>query len=407
MIFLFSPDISLFDLLPDVIGWFLVVLGLSRLSDIEMRAEDAKSLAKRMLLFSAVKLVLSLFAFRFNSSDLLLAAFSYGIVEMITVIPLVNNLFTGLDYTAMRVNAPLDSDKLGNAKWYLYIFFALKNFLAVLPATVSFFDSRLTGDYSADTWFVDFDAAMRMIMVFAFFLSAVMSIVMLCFFIPFWVRIAKNRDLNTKMCEHRRVTVLELPTRMIKKNTSFVFSLFAPAVVFFFDFYIDGVEVLPTFVGFGAIFAAAVFVHKKMGHSCRALIALSALGTAVSLSAFLYRLIPLVKNKFVIDYNFSSKPYTVPVSLLTSVLMAVTLVLLYSLAGKFNKSYTKYKLEDSLVLYMIGGVILSAFSFVLYSYPDFNTTFVFPSLVFGIPFCALGAYYFVKLGRQIKKDNKD
>ncbi len=407
MIFLFSPDISLFDLLPDVIGWSLIVLGLSRLSDIEMRAEDAKLLAKRMILFSAVKLVLSLFTFRFNSSDLLLAAFCYGIVEIITVVPLVNNMFTGLDYTAMRVDAPLDSDKLSTAKWYLYIFFALKNILAVLPATVSLFDSRLTGDYSADTWFVDFDAAMRMIMVFAFFLSAVMSIVMLCFFIPFWVRIAKNRDLNAKMCEHRRITVLEIPTRMIKKNTSFVFSLFTPAVVFFFDFYIDSIDVLPTFVGFAAVFAGAVFVQKKMGHSCVALILVSALGTAVSLTAFLYRLVPLIKNSFVIDYNFSSKPYTVPLSLLTSVLMTVTLVLLYKLGDKFNKSYTKYKLEDSIVLYMIGGAVLSVFSFALYSYPNLNTTFVFPSLIFGVSFCALGAYYFVKLGRQIKKDNKD
>lgn len=406
MIFLFSPDISLFDLLPDVIGWFLIVLGLGRLADIEMRADDAKAMAKRMMLFSAVKLALSLFTFRFNSSDLLLAAFSYAIVEIITVLPFTRDLFKALDYTAMRVDAPLDSDKLNVAKWYLYVFFIIKNAFSVLPAMVSLFDSRFTGKYSANTWFIDFDAAVRTLMMLSFFLAVILSVVMLSFFIPFWTRIIKNKELNGKMSEHRRVTVLEVPVCMLRKNTSFVLSFFTPAMVFFYDFYIDGIDVLPTFVGFIAVFVAAFYAKKYMGIKTLPLMAVSLVGTVVSLAAFLYRLIPLTKNSFVIDYNFTHETFTLPLAIADSLLIVVTVILMYRYAGAFNREYTKYKLEDSLAIYMIGGAVVAVFDALLYAFPGKNTTFVFPSLIFGISFSALGAYYFIKLLKQIKHDNK-
>jgi len=406
MFFIFSPDISIFDFLPDVIGWFLIVLGLGRLSDIEMRADDARLLAKRMMLFSTIKAVLSLFTFRFSSSDLLLITFSYAILEMITVIPLVNDMFKGLDYTAMRVDAPLDSDKLNTAKWYLYVFFTIKNVLAIAPSTVALFDSNTTGEFKADSWFVNFDAAMRVMMIIAFFLSTLLFIVMLCFFIPFWRRIAKNRDLNEKLSDYRQKNVLEIPACMVRKNTSFVLSMFIPGVVFFFDFYLDGVDILPTFAGFIMIFIGAVFAMKRMGHSCKLLATVSAIGGVISFIAFLYRFIPLTENSFIIDYGFSSKTYTLPLAGATAVFSIITFILIFKLAGEFNKKYTKYNLPDSLTLYVIAGIILSGFGFLLYSFPDKNTTFVFPSLVFGSAFCGMGAYYFIKLKKQIIQDNK-
>ena len=407
LIFLFSPDISLLDFLPDVIGWLLIFWGLCPLADIEIRAEDAKSLSKRMIFLSFAKLILSLFTFRFNSPDLLLVVFSYALLEIITVFPLVKNLFSALDYTAMRVSAPLNSDKINIAKWYLWVFFAVKNALTVLPATVSLFDSRYTGEYSENTWSINFDSLLRLLFVFCFFISAVMAIVMLVEFIPFWSKIIKNRDLREKMLSHRRDTVLKVPSRMIVKNTGTALSFFIPAIPFFFDFYIDGVDVLPTFIGFVAVFVGALWTKKRLNEPCTALVITSLIGSAVSFVQFLYRVIPLAKNSFIIDYNFSNKPLTLPLSAISSALVITVFILLYRLASNLNHTYTKYKLEDSVTLYMIGGAVIAGFDFLLYSFPDKNTTFVFPSLIFGIAFSAISANYLIKLKKQIKHDNKD
>ena len=45
LLFVFSPDLSIFDFLPDFIGWFFITLGLNKFADIESRGEDAKKLA--------------------------------------------------------------------------------------------------------------------------------------------------------------------------------------------------------------------------------------------------------------------------------------------------------------------------------------------------------------------------
>ncbi len=407
LIFLFSPDILLFDLLPDAIGWSFIVFGITPLADIEIRANEAKALAKRMLLFSAVKLVFTLILLGSKRIDILLLSFSYAIIELITVLPFCEKLTKSLDYTSMRLGSPLNSDKLNIAKWYLYVFFVLKNIFAVLPSVPSLFSYESTGNYTASSWYIDFDALMNVFSVLAFFLSIALSVVMLAYFIPFWTKISKNRELMERLREHRRINVLEKPNRMLQKNISFAFAFFAPATVFMFDFYLDFTDIFPTFIGFALIFIGAVHIARSMHRQCNALIVTSVLGFIVSLMTFLYRVVPLAENKFVMDYAFSSKTLTPILAGLTSLSVILEFVFLFGMADKFSKEYTKDKIPFGRVLYIIGGAVLAFFGFVLYVYPEKNTTFVFPSLIFGTAFAALSALAFVRLGQQIMHDNKD
>lgn len=404
LIFVFSPDITLFDLLPDVIGWFFITLGLTPLADIEMRGEEAKRLSLRMMLISGVKLAVSLFTFRFSTSDMLLATFAYGIVEIITVIPFVTNLFTALDYSAMRITPSLDSDKVSGVKWYMYVFFVLKNVLAFLPATVGLFDTEATGNLSADTWFVDFEAAMRVFMVFAFFLSAVISLVSLIYVGQFFLSLIKNKELKANMMKHRRDEVLSKENVMTVKNTSFVLTFFLSSMLFFFDFYVDALDVLPTFVGFLLVFSTSVFMKTRMKRNCIVLTILSFVGLLTSLFSFLYRLYWGEKTSFVLTYSFGEKPLTLPLGVITAVLSALVIILILKEAKDFNEKYTKYKIDDNVALLMTGGAVESFFGVMLYAFPSLNTTFVFPSIVFGVAYTALTLNFFFKLKRQISKD---
>ena len=405
-IFIVSPDISIFDFLPDVIGWFLIVLGITPLADIETRAEDAKVLALRMMLFSAVKTALSIFTFRFGTADMLLVTFSYSIVELVTVIPFTTNLFLAIDYSSMRLGVKLDSDKINATKWFTYVFFFLKNALAFLPATVAFFDTESTGELSADTWFIDFEAAMRVFMVFAFFLSIVLSVTSIFYICPFFARLVKNKELISVMRHSREELVLSKPNVMVKKNTGFVLTYFSFALLFFFDFYLDSLDILPTFVGFFLVLVASIFMKKRMKRQASLLIVMSGLGLVVSLLTFAYKYYHGEKVKFVVDYAFQSKAFTIPLSIITAVFSALVIILIFKTAGEFNEEYTKTKLDENTVLFMIGGAVESFFSFILYAFPKFNTTFVFPSLVFGAFFLPMAMGYIIKLKKQISKDNR-
>lgn len=405
-IFIVSPDISIFDFLPDLIGWFLIVLGITPLADIEMRADDAKALALRMMLFSAVKTALSIFTFRFGTADMLLVTFAYSIVELVTVIPFTSNLFMAIDFSSMRLGVKLDSDKINSIKWFTYVFFIIKNALAFLPATVAFFDTESTGELSADTWFIDFEASMRVFMVFAFFLSIVLCVTSIFYICPFFSGLIKNKELILAMRRSREETVLSRPNVMVKKNTGFVLTYFCFALLFFFDFYLDSLDVLPTFVGFFLVFTALLFMRKKMEVKNSLLLATSGVGFIVSLITFAYKYYHGEKVKFVVDYSFESKAFTIPLSLLTAIFSAVVIVLIFKTAGEFNKKYTKTKLDENTVLFMTGGVIQAFFGFVLYAFPKLNTTFVFPSLIFGALFLPMTMGYIMKLKKQISKDNR-
>ena len=406
LIFIFSPDIALFDFLPDVIGWFLITLGITPLADIELRAEDAKALSLRMMLFSAVKLAVSLFTFRFGTADMLLVTFSYGVVEIITVIPFVTNLFTALDYSAMRIGPSLNSDKINGIKWYMYIFFVIKNLLAFLPATTALFDTEATGNLSADTWFVDFQAAMRVFMVFAFMLSFVVFLVSAFYVGAFFVSVIKNKELKENMKKHRFEEVLSKPDIMTVKNTSFVLTFFMGAVLFFFDFYIDATDMLPTFAGFFLVFTASLFMTKRMSIKSHLLSIVSFLGLVSSLLSFFYRLYWGKETNFVLTYVFEKKSFTLPLGILTFVFSALTTVLIFRTVKSFDERYTKYKLENNLLLLTIGGIAEAFFGFMLYAFPRFNTTFVFPSIIFGAFYLALTLNCLIKLKKQISKDLK-
>lgn len=404
--FITSPDVSIFDFLPDVIGWFLIVLGLLRFSDIEPRGEDAKALALRMMLFSSVKLALSLFTFKFGTSDVLLVTFCYSIVELMTTIPFVTNLFSGLDYSSMRLGVKLDTDKVSSVRWFLYIFFFVKNLLAFLPACVTFFDTEATGNLSANTWFIDFEAAMRVLMVLSFFLSVILGIATFVYLAIFFVRLIKNAPLQKAMLQSLEEKVLSQPNMLLKKRTSFVLTFFAFALLFFADFYLDATDVLPDFVGFFLILVASIYMKKKLERKVLLLTVFSSVGLIFSLLSFGYRFSVAKESSFQIEYIFPEKTFTYPLAVSSAVLIFITLLLLFKTADSFNREYTKTKLDDSVTLFIAGGGVSAFFGFFLYALPYLNTTFVFPSLIFFAVFTALSVNYINKLKKQIVKDNR-
>ncbi len=404
LVFILSPDLSVFDFLPDFIGWFFITLGLFRFADIEPRAEDAKKLALRMMLFSAVKLFLSLFTFRYGTADLLLVTFSYAVIELVTVIPFCTNFFLGLDYLSMRIGTALDSEKLSTSKLYLQIFFIIKNVLLVLPATVAFFDTEATGEFSANTWFIDFEAAMRSLMVLAFIFSVLVSIVTLCYFVSFFIKLIKNKTLIIKMTDYRRETFLNNPNAVLKKKTSFVLTFFSFSFLFFADFYMDCLDVLPTLIAFLLIFIATVYAKKQLKLPVTSLLVTSFVGFFVSLLNFLYRLFWAEKSGFYIEYIFSEKRFSLILGVLNAVFVILVIFLIFKTSKLFNEKYTKSKLEDSTLLLSLGGTVQGFFAFLLYTYPNLNTTYVFPSLIYSAFFVSICINYFLKLKKQISKD---
>ena len=101
-IFLFNPTVNLIDVLPDVIGYLLILKGLDKLSDLDGRLRSAKQKFKAAAWIAGVKFLVMFLTPVMDSTWYLLFAFSFGVLELIYEIPAFVELFGGLSYLEMR-----------------------------------------------------------------------------------------------------------------------------------------------------------------------------------------------------------------------------------------------------------------------------------------------------------------
>ena len=66
--FLFNPNISVIDFLPDFIGYFFLCIGLSKMADLNEELYEARSAFLRMILIDAGKILAILWIFGMEAS---------------------------------------------------------------------------------------------------------------------------------------------------------------------------------------------------------------------------------------------------------------------------------------------------------------------------------------------------
>ena len=99
--FLFNPNISIIDIFPDFIGYFLLSLAFSKLGELNESVYAAVSAFRRMILVDLGKWAAIIWVFGLSVPDerntsLLLWTFVFAVLEMVFAIPAFMKLFNGL-----------------------------------------------------------------------------------------------------------------------------------------------------------------------------------------------------------------------------------------------------------------------------------------------------------------------
>ena len=134
MIFLFDPFINIFDILPDAIGYMLIVYGLSKMADLELKVAEARRRMTHALAVAAGKLatVLLSFVMEFDATLVLVFAFSFATLEIFFVLPAFTMLFESLEYSCMRFSEKMITNKAENLLKFTPIFIIVRALAAVL-----------------------------------------------------------------------------------------------------------------------------------------------------------------------------------------------------------------------------------------------------------------------------------
>ncbi len=110
-IFFFNPNVMLFDILPDFIGWGLLLLAFSPAADILPHMDVACTNFKRLFWISAARIpafILMIdvyYSFQTERSIVPLLTLCFGVLEMIFTFTAVKELFEGIGYAASRAES--------------------------------------------------------------------------------------------------------------------------------------------------------------------------------------------------------------------------------------------------------------------------------------------------------------
>ena len=253
-VFLFNPNITIVDPLPDIFGYIIICFALTRLAFLNEALYDAKQAFERMVLVDAGKLLAILWVFGIEAisernTGLLLWSFVFGVLESIFAIPAFMKLFNGFSTLGdFHVNSSIHAKGRRGKKSYTDSLKLFSVFFVVFKALFTCLPELTvlqTTTYDETSQFFSLYRYIAVIRGLCFVPVFIVGLVWLITSIRYFSRISKDKEFLSSLNE-------EYMKKKISKSGAFVIKDVKTATLFFLlagiltlDFNLDGINVLP------------------------------------------------------------------------------------------------------------------------------------------------------------------
>lgn len=248
LIFLFNPNVNLIDVLPDAVGFGLLLYGITPFSHIQIRVQDAAKALRMLTIVELVKLG-SLYFYSFFSGTeqlmLLLIAMVFAAFEIFFMWQAFSNLFGGLEDFGSAQEQPRMFEKIKMMRIFTLVFLSAKSIFAFLPDLTLLDDARygqVTG-----TGIASWQDYRGIFTVFAFVVILVAGIVWLAMAISFFKLVKKEKamvdEINTRATEYYNQT-----ESLIYRHSILALGFLLYAFFFCLELKIEGYSLLPPMI---------------------------------------------------------------------------------------------------------------------------------------------------------------
>ena len=258
LVFLFNPHINIIDILPDAIGYGLILYGILRLSHINAAMTEAASRFKILLIVSLCKLP-CLYVYSIVTPEeqiwILLLSLAFGITEAVLGFLAFGSLFTSLDGLCDQTRDSHVTAKLPTVRLMTSIFVIVKPVMAILPDLTLLIDDRYGVVTAFDRSLKSFRGLFN---VFSFVLTLIFGIIWLVTVLGYFRGIRKDSAFLDEIAE--KIAAYEKEDRRGKFRyliTTLGFLLYA--FLFCLELKIEGYSILPPFVN-AALFGIATYL---------------------------------------------------------------------------------------------------------------------------------------------------
>lgn len=265
MFFLINPLFNVVDVLPDVIGYLLIYLGITELAILDGRMESARKRLQYLIAVSALKLSLTYAVISSSmNSDRLLAVFCFAIVELILSVMFFSDFFAGFSYLAERNKGEKTDLAIPNARFLSSIFIITKIVFSVIPELYSLAEIRLLSEITNYEFYESLLRSKPFTQAFCLLVVMIMGVV---WYISIFklLRTAKNEDSFTQNLQDLYYSeYLAHPEKQNIKTLRIGLYTVLAGLFFFLDIAIDGIRILPE-AGAVILITAAAVILKKLG----------------------------------------------------------------------------------------------------------------------------------------------
>ncbi len=294
-IFLFNPNFSLIDPLPDFIGYALISLFLSKLSMLNDIIWEARRAFENMIAIDcgrilAIVWVFGMEAISERSTSILVWTFVFAVLEGIFLVPAYIKLFKGISeigdfYPNTTIHTKSGKSRFSSTEKIrnLTIFFVFfKATLAVLPElSVLSNSSNDAAEYNNSLY--RYIGVMRGLCIVPVLIVGIYWLVKV---IEYFRHLSVDTELNEAIIEKYNAKQITQKGIFIKKNIKTACLFLTVAAVLSLDFRLEDINVIPDILLPAAIIPAVVFLCKTTELKKKIIYVFTAIYGVLSAAAF-------------------------------------------------------------------------------------------------------------------------
>lgn len=286
LIFLINPNIEVVDILPDFIGTILIILGINRFADINERAASAKKSLLICTYLNAAK-CLSILAFLIISTSemtwMLVFTMCFGLGEAALLCYAFFQLAEGISYTAMLSDKPEIFNRTTAFYGLSIAFICVRTIMSIFPELI-----YLNTDYgTVESIPINWEFITLMLYALNVLVVTAFGIVWYLNSRSFFKIIKRENDyLETleKQYMEQVGSNRSLLTYRAFKTASLLIII---GILFIITIRLDGIDLLPDFIGAVMFFVAAIRLKKLYPKICKKIMIASGVYFLLALSEWL------------------------------------------------------------------------------------------------------------------------
>ena len=267
IIFLFNPVVNVVDILPDIIGYILIMYGMYKFTDM---VNSVSGLDKNLLwlcllsLFKVIVAVITLFID--DKGIILLVVFVDSVFETLLFIVAFNKIFKIFNDLGIYYNSKTVDIKISEVKTITYIFAIAKSILTFIPEL----RYLSTSDYNIVIHSYDKYSLSDFNLIFLILNISVVSIIgliWLFYIINYFKRIYDDKDFIAKLSDSYNVTVLPNNNIFLARRLGIAVILLIVGSVFLLDINLDGIDYIPDFISAVLIISVLLIIKNDIPHN--------------------------------------------------------------------------------------------------------------------------------------------